>query len=474
MQYFSVDGLWTTDPNPENRLSGTLSYTKKGLTLKLLGNFHKGWSSSEVSSYPLICGVVLKNPFGSYVTLHDCYTKSSQFHSSGLGSQTIKASLAIMGDDYNALKNFQCNYMALRFTYLQDWVGRSNFNVELLRGEQRGTVIKYIMPESTVFEADGRSYKISVESTSSGYGSLNKAEIDQRTYVLIEPIGSISSVEEIHGFSYDVLNLITFATDTSNGMDELRLSSSGSTDFAANQFAKRYYLFYDPLFRFKGEVERRFKRDMLFDLDDVFSSKINIFDRWLVFTKRFRTFSLAYFARRYREPAYIDDKLRSIISLVSLYCSAAYGPSTQAAVVSSKVRDLITTSYKPREAQILPSAAYLQRALDFPLHLERFFQEHEHITLQLFAQDRDKSISLFSSIGGNPSPEPIAKDDAAVSGQDIYNLTESLHWLLKAAILRTLGFDDVTVESLFSRNRNFLFLASQRKQGPQSSPINSG
>src|SRR4051794_5866166 len=97
MKYFKASGLWFLGDAPQNRVAGTLTYSEYGLYLRLLGGFRGGWSPG-VETYPLIHGVVSKNPYGEFVILSDCFTKRTKLSSAGIGSETIYCNRGIAGD----------------------------------------------------------------------------------------------------------------------------------------------------------------------------------------------------------------------------------------------------------------------------------------------------------------------------------------------------------------------------------------
>ena len=88
MKNFTASGLWFLDSDPSKRVAGTLRYSDHGLYLKLLGGLRGDWWP-KAEGYPVIRGVVERNPYGNFVTLHNAFTKRTRLSSAGIGSETI-------------------------------------------------------------------------------------------------------------------------------------------------------------------------------------------------------------------------------------------------------------------------------------------------------------------------------------------------------------------------------------------------
>ncbi len=459
MNFYKVDGVWSTSENPKNRVAGTLSYTEKGLKLKLLGSFRKGWSPTSDYNYPIIQGVVEKNDYGSFVTLYDSFTTRSTINSSGIGAEQIRVNKAVLGDDHAANIPQEYNYISFRYTHLQDWVGWLNFDVDHRSKDVRESVIRYTRPENINFKVGEKTYKIASSHRTTGIGSNAEASIRQRTHLLVEPIGIAVAEKVSMDFFYDMQNLISFATDTPNAVDEIMLSS-GEYPFEDNRLPKHYHLFFNPLFRTKGEPKRRFQMDMLFDLNDARNANLNIFQRWCDFSNEFRDFCVLYFAHTYRRPKFLDERFQSLVTSLSLFCTRAFGNSQRSASATSELHSLLTSKYNEREMLWLTPVLNIQSQLDLPFQLSRLLDEHKSIISNIIRSDFNDIISLVCSLVGNYGIRLKAVEDGTISSRDIIFLMDKLRWLLKVAILKELGFDESAVDKLTARNKTFNDLKS--------------
>ena len=150
MRYFTASGLWFLGDDPKNRVAGTLRFSRHGLYLTLLGGFRAGWSLKS-EPYPLIQGVVSKNPYGEFVTLIDCFTKRTKMSSVGIGSETIYCNRGIAGDSHLPRDYDEFEALDVRISYLDDWFGRTGVTSRFVPGEQFGLDVRYRKPEAIVF-----------------------------------------------------------------------------------------------------------------------------------------------------------------------------------------------------------------------------------------------------------------------------------------------------------------------------------
>lgn len=455
MKFFKVDGQWSIDENEKKQMAGTLTFSKKGLRLKLLGSFRKGWSPTAGSTYPSIRGIVEKNPFGNFVTLYDCFTNSTSFNNVGIGSESIRANRAILSDDHPPHGPQLFESLSVRFTHLADWVGWNNFHVEWRTDGKLGVSIQYTKPENLSFQVDDVVFKVGTSFGSSR--SVGRATVKERTHLVIEPINDTSAERASDKYLYRLQNLLTFATDTPNGNDE-NLLFGNRISCGGSHLPKKFHLFSDPIFRRKGRAGRLFERDMLFGLDDARKAGVNIFQSWFDFVKRHESFTIIYFAHIYRRPYYLDDKFRSIMSAFNIYCISAFETSERAGTILAAVNTILGPAYDARERPSLEGAIPIGPELDMPFHMLRLLNENKEVMSKIISGDfldfvTSVCLTLSSIERGSSS-----KDERVFQGSNIYYVTEKLRWLMKIVILKELGFSNECVRMYLERNESFIGL----------------
>jgi ApeA N-terminal domain 1 len=366
MKSFKVNGQWSIDENEKKQMAGTLTYSKKGLRLKLLGSFRSGWSPTAGSNYPVIKGVVEKNPFGSFVTLYNCYTSSTSINHVGVGTESIGANRAILGDDHPPNGPQTYEGLSLRFTHLDEWVGWKNFEVEWRSKGEIGINVQYTKPENLSFQIDDITLKIGTSFGSSE--DRGRAVIKEKTHLVIGPITDTPADRASDKYLYRLQNMLTFATDTPNANDE-NLIYGEKVAYGNALLHKQFHLFTAPGIRYKVGTKKLFERDMLFTFDDTQKAGLNIFQKWFDLIKHHEHFTVFYFAHIYRPHYYMDDKFRSIMTEFCIYCISAFQPSDRATETMAAVNSIIGATYDAQEMPLLGRAIPVGAELDMPFHM---------------------------------------------------------------------------------------------------------
>lgn len=317
MRYFKVSGLWFLDEAAQNRVPGILSYSKRGLRLRLFGGFTGGWSPGTVP-YPLIRGIVGRNSYGGeFVTLIDCFTKSSKLTSAGIGEETIYCNRGIIGDSHLEVNHTGFESIDIGISYLSDWFGRGGIAAEIVPGAEAGLDVHYRTPDAIHCSLGPTTLRLGLAGEWSH--SSRKIEITEEAYLSFGPLPN-STVEQAHGeFIRPLQNLLSFATDTPNALEWIRLRGEKVRHGESEQ-RRRYHLLFRPIFRLgRGRKKERLTReDMLFDYDEAGETGQNIFEKWLEFTKRHEAFCTVYFAMLYGPPSYLEEKFLRLMSAFML------------------------------------------------------------------------------------------------------------------------------------------------------------
>ena len=277
MKHFEASGQWSLVDDSSNVVGGMLIFDNEGLNLKLLGSFSTDWPSG-LERYPIIHGVVAKNPYGTYVTLIDCIRKNTVFDMAGVTSETIRCSRAIIGASHLADQRVMFTSMEVVFSFLKDWAGLNGITLEVSKGPTYS--VKYASPERKTFGYGDKMVSVA-SSVSAKCGKYN-ADLNEDAFVLIEPVGERLPTE-LGGHDIQILqNLLTLATDRPNAIEHITYYMEEDD----NGLPSSYHLVFEPIFRSTEDKEMLHIHDMLFTLNETQAQGINIFQRWLEFADR--------------------------------------------------------------------------------------------------------------------------------------------------------------------------------------------
>ena len=277
MRYFKSSGLWSTTEDAKHPMAGTLWFSETGLRLTLIGSFRSGWSPRVETSYPVINGVVGKSPYGEFVTLYNCITNRTTMNSAAVGSETITCQRAIVGDDHPPVGEAEYKSLDFKFTYLDDWVGWRNIDIDWQLRDGSEVTIRYTRPE--IFQFPIGDTNLKVGDSFSVASSIGHAGIKEKAHLVIEPVGRVTAERASDEYSYRLQNLLTFATDTPNEVEDCLLRGE-LVSCGAERFPKRYHLIYKPVYRLKSPRKPLTADDMLFTFTDAREAGLNIFKSW--------------------------------------------------------------------------------------------------------------------------------------------------------------------------------------------------
>jgi len=428
-------------------VGGTLSYDTEGLNLKLLGSFREGWSLG-VERYPIIRGVVIENPYGTFVTLIDCLRKQSHFSSAGVSSETIRCGRAAIGAAHLPDGMFHFKMLKASFSYLNDWVGQTGTKFEPIN--DTGYSINYTKPDLLSFSFGDQ--KLTLDTAARFKYGMRHAELDERTLIVIEPIGALSPAE-LGGHRIQVLqNLLTFATDEPNEIGNI-------TYFGAEDdqgFNAEYHLVFEPMFRIKKDKEPLHPSDMLFTLKDAQSQGMNIFQSWLDFTERNPSFCTVFFANLYAEPRYLNDRFATLMRTFTLLATTIGEISERTKLFLIDVGAAMASRFGDDDRQLLGHIIPTGTEIEMPFHLLRLLRENADTMGSLiedvpgFVRSVYDTLNFFERRSKGSRPP--------IHGEKLLYAMLKIRVLVKIVILKELGFGEEAIRSLILRNNKINFL----------------
>jgi len=453
MKFFKASGLWFPADEPGNRVAGTLRFSESGLQLKLLGGFQGGWSP-DIQAYGIIQGVVGDSPYGEFVSLYDCFQTSKSLRSQGIGSETIRCGRAYMGDDYLFVEQADIHSINLETTYLYDWARTKELDeVKFSLPLWNEVGLQNTFPEPARFDIDDAALLVRV-----GYSfrrGSRAAGITVTSSIGITPRTPLKARAITGKFAQRFCDLLSFATDRPNAVEEVTLSQTQDTEFS-----KRHYVLYDSVFQSKNQRSGLNKSDMLFSLSEAIEAGLNIFQRWLDFTNKNAGFCTVYFASLYAEPPYLDEKFQRLISAFTLLCGSLLEESPQAIQfvedISRAFNKSFTDKDKPHLYHLLPTPP----RVEMTLHMRRLLEVHARLMGQVIG-DFDEFVAAVSTTLRYFETREKPHGQPKLEGAELYYAMQKIRILIKILVLGHLGFDESRVASFIERNKDFLHIKAQ-------------
>jgi hypothetical protein len=456
MKHFKASGLWFKSDDQGKRVAGTLRYSSDGLHLELIGSLTEGWRPGALE-YDKIFGVVGDCPCGSFVTLFDSFTKSSNINNVGIGSETIYCNTAIIGSDH--IKGELAPSMEsidLTLSYLSDWAGATRYELDTPSAAGEGRLsIHFNRPETLLIRTEEESFNIgfSVKTSHHSHG----ASIRDEAHIIIRPAARLTHQEMIDRYMRSVQNLLTFATDTPNAVDNVVLSSV-RTGQSPSDWGNKFHFVFMPILEIKKKRDALGPRDMLFSLAESQQAGLNIFQRWFEFTTKHEAFCTVYFATLYAQPRYLDEKFLRLMSAFPLLCRSLAGVSSRAKQAVFALNAVLAKLFTEGERKLLGHVIAVESEVEMPFHLMDLLNEHGDLMNQIIGEDCPAFVRSITDSLSYVERRVTSGDSQTLQGVDMINAMHKIQVLIKIIVLKELGFDQAKVAKVIERSRHFKHL----------------
>jgi ApeA N-terminal domain 1 len=447
MKHFESSGLWFPGDDSANAVGGMLHYDSNGLNLKLLGSFREGWSTGQ-ERYPTVRGVVDESPYGTFVTLLDCIRTRSRISAPGITSETIRCGRAVVGFSHLPDEPSRFETLEVSFSYLMDWVGQSGIKFQVTPNISYD--IAYTDPDTLSFAFGTKIVSLAPWPKISR--GMHHVSLDEETIIQIGPIGDQPLANLGGGLVQVLQNLLTFATDTPNGIEDLAYRGMENDQ----GIKPAYHLVFEPLFRLKTDKETLHSTDMLFTFADCQEHSPDIFQKWLNFTDKNPAFCTVYFANIYAEPPFLNDKFESLLQAFTLLSTSLGKVSERTKLFLNDVAEAVQSRYGQDEREMLGHIIPTGPEIEMPHHLLLLFQENADTLGALvediprFVRSVSDTLAFFKRRSEGESPR--------FEGTDLLHATLKIRTLIKVLVLKEIGFGEKVVKSLVQRNSRINYL----------------
>ena len=124
---FIHTGVWFTPENPDNRLSGTLSFDpQSGIELELVGTLVESRSHDNIHEPKFILGLTAD---GKTITLYHSYESSRPMHLPGIPTCKYVVQYVLSGAHFEREEDFVFHSVRGRLRNLETWISKFGFSV---------------------------------------------------------------------------------------------------------------------------------------------------------------------------------------------------------------------------------------------------------------------------------------------------------------------------------------------------------
>lgn len=461
MREFEASGLWYLPPTSDKKVAGRIEFTRnRGLRLSLTGNFSEGFSNAR-EQYALISGIVSANPYGSFVTLIDCFPTRKTWGVPGFSTEDLYAHKALISKSilFEDPAELAFRGLSVQFDELSAWVGASNYSRTFETLDERVNIsIHYAQPKRAPIATDPAVALISSVATNE---SVNEIQLREEHYFLIDDLPAEATIDKLIGsYVRPLQDFMTFVTGSPNLIASLQVFCS-SADTGTERQAPSHVL-YEQVYHPDPRSDRvnRKPRDHLIPIS-VFRERNDLLDRWFRFHARASHFCSAYFGLRYARTAYQETQFLQLLDALRILISSVHPPELSEEVgqvlastreATSKMNDQVATLFE----LILPST----EEIAFPELLRRLMERMDAILQPLTRVNARDAVITILSIRRSISLHKNTLYDRADLGEFLLLWNTILELLITGTVLSELGFEDGWIARSLTSTRDYVFIKS--------------
>jgi len=457
-----IDGLdyrgrWWLPQFPEKKVSGTLGFTlERGGTLDLDGSLgDKLLTGEDTKEFDIILGISSDN---KDITLVNCLVMShTEYRRLKMDQSTERSSLyvseVLVGVHFKKLSDIKFRRISVRYSYLDEWVGISGFDVTYQDG---GMTVRYDR-KNPIESWVTNSCKLSIGFACEGpifTPAQTEVSIKQRTYISIEydqerPLGEYLDV------LHRIQDFLTLAITEPVYALELRGTTGGHKIELNKQISidKPVEIYYHHSF-ISSEKEGFLWFDMLFRFPDIADRFDTFLKNWLQNLEQLKSAVDLYFGCLYNPKMYVDNEFLNTVQALESYHR-----------LKIRNEDLPICDHTRRIEEIIKSApaehkSWLEGKLQYSNEpsLRRRLRELLDYYPEIVSQDVDDKKEIVDKAIDTRNylvhHDPSLKDRSA-DVDTLIALTRELQVLFQACLLTVVGCGKDMIRGLFQKNRRY-------------------
>jgi len=309
MEEIKYKGVWWIPSQPENKISGALSYTREeGSYLQIDGRI------GNSDSYNLIHGI---SNIGEKITLQKAFNvESIRRNGTGLDEYRIFANYLFVGAWLN--EDVKFNKLFFRTNLLDEWVDRSGFDIKH-DYQNKSVRINYVTPNKIeLCSSDNIKIAIVIIVQTPSLNFVQKeAIIRQKAFFEIN-FAEGKDFNFLQNIIYQLRNFVALATNKPiipievYGYSNDYIEAIGSTSYPS-----KIDIYYMPV----GDLRDYdvIPPNMFFTLKEILNTSQEKLSRWFVKHNELAPVFALFFSIMYRSPGYQERVFISLVQAVETY-----------------------------------------------------------------------------------------------------------------------------------------------------------
>jgi len=466
MEELQYVGYWWLPSKEETMVPGILTFSNEdGIRLALIGSFRelRGTSQSPLPVYPLVLGLTE----GKLLTVCDSVETRISMSGPGFTSQELSPRMAYIGAHFADPGELRFHKADVEYSHLPDWVGLTGFQPSYDIENQSGLKkyqLAYVYPEKV--KASTSKGKVSVTySFRSGGDLLREVRLRQSVWMRIETNKELP-FEELHSqFIYPLQNLLTMATARPNSLVNASVYSRAKSATRANGTVRELpiQVVFPVAYHLIEPGKRLMPDDMLFTLQDVAQDFRGVIERWLEVADELDSVCNLFFGVQYSPRMYFEHQFLNMVQAAESYHRRRYSKQVLPEEEHRNRIDSILTTSEGRYREWLAVKLKWSNEPSLRRRIRELIDVADRV-ISALAPDKESFIQKVLDTRNFIIHHDPSLEGKAAQGAELYQLTQTLSFLVQACLLGELGFSAERCVELFRRNRRYVYAMREAEQ----------
>ncbi len=453
---FSYKGLFWLPENPDDQVSGTLSFSPEdGITLELIGLLGSDRNSGKFFETKIINGFSTN---GKKLSLFKCYESNRSASYPGIETSILQASYLFVGANFINEDEICFNKIAVKLKNLDTWLGISGFDIQYNQDEL-STNIYYKLPQSIEFKINSSfNAKFNfISSNPSRSVFTKKAAIEQSVQLILEPQDKIDYhfkelLKQVHIFQM----FVTLSTYTASFPLEIIFNSPKYyLEFDAKKIPENIQLYYAT--SIKPKDKEIIHWDMLFSYRDIENNFEKIINKWYGQHDKINSILGLFLDNFYNPGIFNENRFLNIAQALETYHRRFKKNNVLPKDQHKKRIENIINSFSDELKEWLKQKLSFSNEPTLKERIDELLKEYSNDTIQKLIKDFESFSKLVKDSRNYYTHYDKSLEKKAARGGDLYYLTERMKVLLTCCLLNVTGFDNNLIQELLKRNEYRLY-----------------
>lgn len=445
-----LQGVWWLPESPDHSVPGTLTLSHEARpTLVMIGSIDPnlglpasiGTVFGHTRDLPFVFG---RTASGQAVTLADARFALRQMHIEDAESAVFEmvGRSAYVGAHLDP-DRATFSELDLAIERLTDWRDASPFALSLTPSHERPkrVVVSGDVPESVRADLDGGELEVGGSLSTSG-DFHRQASLSLSTLLRLRLDHGLTTTDWLEAYAGPLQRLVALATGRAIEIERMELSEP-TVDLRCEVVWPRRLR--------TSEQERRLMPDeLLFTVTDLGDRISEHLSAWLSASRRLEPVMNMFFATRYAETMFEEDRFQNLVQAAEAYHRRIAGSRPDQAAHAERSAALLSTAPEAHREWL---AEVLEVTKEYRLsdRIQGLVELHQWMRGDVVPRNVHKwSVRVAMARNYRAHQDPEAQP-IGTSANELVGLTQRLTVMMEACLLHELGFDEDRVSEMVRR-----------------------